>query len=347
VSAASDRRRIRALGRWWQDHARDLPWRRRRSGYTALVAEAMLQQTQVSRVIEAYRNFLRRFPSVGDLAAADEQAVLAQWQGLGYYRRARHLHRAAQAIVSEFGGRVPRDAAQLRRLPGVGRYTAGAIASLVYDQPEPIVDGNVQRVLARWHGDESPPDDPATVRRTWDRAGALVRLAPRPSVLNEALMELGATVCTPRSPRCSSCPVSRDCQAHREGRAQEIPPPRRRAARHVVHHHAVVMMRGGRILLEQRSEAGIWQGLWQPPAVEAEGPLGAGEVAQRLRDRGFALRGLEHCGTFDHQLTHRRVRFHVFRGSGARCRGRWEAPGGIAEVPMSNAHRRVLALVAG
>jgi len=196
----TDRRRVRALERWFARHARDLPWRRRRTGYRALVAEVMLQQTQVSRVAERYVEFLRRFPTVRGLAEADEQEVLAAWQGLGYYRRARNLHAAARLIVAERGGRIPRTVDGLRQLPGVGRYTAGAIASIVYGAPAPIVDGNVQRVIARWDANDAPPADASTVAETWRRAEDLVGATARPGVLNEALMELGATVCTPVNP---------------------------------------------------------------------------------------------------------------------------------------------------
>jgi A/G-specific adenine glycosylase len=346
VSEAVDRRRIRALAHWWQKHARDLPWRRGRDGYTALVAEAMLQQTQVSRVIDAFTAFMRRFPTVADLAAADEQGVLAQWQGLGYYRRARNLHRAAQMIVGEFAGRVPDTAAALRRLPGVGRYTAGAIASLVYERPEPIVDGNVQRVLARWDGDDAAPDDAATIRRVWERAAGLVRLAPRPSILNEALMELGATVCTPRSPRCPSCPVSSGCAALTQRRVERIPPPRRRTPPLLVHHHAVVITRNGRILLEQRPPSGLWPGLWQPPAIEGSRHLGIRQVAQRLEDQALAVRHLAFRRSFEHRTTHRRVRFHVYRGSSRVRRGSWQPLADLAALAMSSAHRRVVALAA-
>ena len=189
---------VRLLCQWFRRNARDLPWRQRqhRSGYGALVAESMLQQTQVARVIESYKAFMRRVPTVKALAAADEQEVLTMWRGLGYYRRARNLHRAAKVVINDYGGRMPATANQLRHLPGVGRYTAGAIASIVHHQREPIVDGNVRRVLARWFAKKSD-DNSQGDRWAWSKATQLVAIAPNPGVFNEALMELGATICTP------------------------------------------------------------------------------------------------------------------------------------------------------
>src|SRR5690606_18318055 len=215
ADASRDRRIVRDLCRWFARAARDLPWRALpRDPYRALVSEFMLQQTQVSRVLEKFGPFLERFPSVEALAAADEGQIAAAWSGLGYYRRARHLQAAARAIVAEHGGRVPTKAATLENLPGIGRYTAGAISSIVFGEPVPVVDGNVTRVVLRIEGRDLPQEAPATARFVWERAAALVEVAAGtkakgigPGFLNEALMELGATVCVPRSPRCLECPI--------------------------------------------------------------------------------------------------------------------------------------------
>ncbi|MDY7109551.1 MAG: A/G-specific adenine glycosylase [Planctomycetota bacterium] len=340
-----DRQRADRLVRWFARARRDLPWRRRRTAYRALVAEAMLQQTQVVRVIESYGQFLRRFPTVRALAGADEQAVLAAWRGLGYYRRARLLHAAAQMIVDEFKGRVPRRVDDLLRLPGVGRYTAGAIASIVFGQAVPAVDGNVQRVLARWHAKAGSAGDGKIVAWSWKRAGELACAAPRPGELNEALMELGATICTPRTPECGRCPMARLCEAHRRGLAQEIPAPKRRAPRPAVHHHAVLIRRGDRLLLEQRPLTGLWAGMWQAPTVESERRLGEAEIRRALP---VSIDGLRRLGVFEHQTTHRRITFHVFaahirgrRGLPGR-QGAWRGTQELDDLPMSNAQRRVL-----
>ncbi|NNM25972.1 MAG: A/G-specific adenine glycosylase [Phycisphaerales bacterium] len=332
----SARRRLAALERWFTQAARDLPWRRRRTGYSALVAEAMLQQTQVARVVDRYRVFMRRFPTVKALAEASEDEVLAAWQGLGYYRRARNLHRAARSIVDEHAGRVPRDAATLQTLPGVGRYTAGAIASIAYGRPAPIVDGNVTRVLARWAGRE-----PAAAAETWDAATRLVNLAEHPGVLNEALMELGATVCPPVSPRCEACPVARWCEARAAGTEATIPAPRVRATRTEVHHHCVLVRRASKVSLEQRPDEGLWARMWQPPTVEAASRLTDRVVRSRL---ALPVTGLRPVGGFVHLTTHRRVCFHVLAGTTRSRRGVWRGPGECDDLAMSNAHRRVLAM---
>jgi len=337
-----DRRLTRLLQLWFARAARDLPWRRRRSPYRALVAEAMLQQTQVARVVECYEPFLKRFPSVQALAEADEQAVLAAWQGLGYYRRARYLHAAARMLISEFNGRVPEAIDDLLRLPGVGRYTAGAIASIVFGRREPAVDGNVQRVLARWYARSDPPQDRQMIAWCWRRAEELVRQASRPAVFNEALMELGAAVCTPKSPKCGECPMMEYCQARRHGLDEVIPPPKKASARPAVHHHAVLILRGGKVLLEQRPRAGLWAGMWQAPTIESKRILRAGEIRRALP---IVVNGLRKLGTFEHHTTHRRITFHVYAARTRARRGEWRLPDDADDLPMSSAQRRVLRLL--
>ena len=328
----SDRKLGDALCAWFEREKRDLPWRRRRTGYTALVAEAMLQQTQVARVSEYFNKFIRRFPTVKALAAADEQEVLAMWQGLGYYRRARNLHAAAKIIAEQHGGRVPREAGVLRQLPGVGRYTANAIASIVYQQAEPIVDGNVRRVLARWCGKE------LTVNESWARAEELVNLSD-PGLFNEALMELGAMVCTPKVPRCPSCPVLKLCEARRRGVEGRVPAPKSGVRRKVVHHHAVVVARNGKVLLEKRPDNGLWSSMWQVPTIEADRALRPAELRRRL---AVTVVGLRKEGTFEHGTTHRLITFHVFAAKSRSRGGTWRRLDDVADLPMSNAQKRVL-----
>lgn len=203
-----------AITAWHHANARDLPWRDAPAGerdpYRVLVSEIMLQQTQVARVIEKYESFLARFPTIADLAAADEAEVLAEWSGLGYYRRARLLHAAARSVVADQEGEIPRDHATLLTIPGIGRYTAGAIASIAFDQPHPIVDGNVARVVLRIEARAETPNDPKGLKQTWSRAESLVHAAAEsstsPGVFNEGLMELGATICTPATRDALSAP---------------------------------------------------------------------------------------------------------------------------------------------
>jgi A/G-specific adenine glycosylase len=338
---------VERLCAWFDGNARDLPWRKRaRTGYSALVAEMMLQQTQVSRVAQRFGEFMRAFPTVRALAAADEQRVLALWQGMGYYRRARNLHAAARMIVREFGGRVPRHGEDLMRLPGVGRYTAGAIASMVYGERVPIVDGNVERVLARVF---APRNGGAIAKpQAWAMAEALVKRAARPGVLNEAVMELGATVCVPApaAPRCAGCPVARWCAARQMGTQAEIPAARLRAKRRAVHHHAVIITRAGSdlVLLEQRNGEGMWSGMWQTPTTEGDQPLDDTALAAMLP---VGVREMRKRGEFVHHTTHRHIRFHVYQATSSvrSRRGTWRRVDDLDDLPMSNAQRRVLAFL--
>lgn len=329
----------RAVEAWFRKHARDLPWRRDRSGYTALVSEAMLQQTQVSRVIEKYEAFMRRFPTVDDLARADEQAVLAMWQGLGYYRRARHLHTAAKAIVDEFNGSVPSRARDLQKLPGIGKYTAGAIASIIFNERTPIVDGNVQRVLARVAADDRAPQDRNAVEDCWRLAEQLVRASDDPAACNEGLMELGAMICTPGQPDCPRCPLASMCLARRTGRERTIPPAKPPARQQSVVHHAVLFARGGRVLIEQRPATGLWSNMWQVPTIEATSPLDERELRAQL---SVPVTTIEFIEAFAHQTTHRRITFRLHRGITRARKGRWVALNEIDAYPMSNPQRRII-----
>lgn len=340
---ASPGQQSQRIEAWFRKNRRTLPWRTRRSAWRSLVSELMLQQTQVARVVEKFIPFMERFPDPASLAAADEQEVLAMWQGLGYYRRARNLKRSAEYIVQHFGGRTPLDVDDLLQLPGVGRYTAGAVASIAGRRRVPIVDGNVQRVLARLHADDADPSSRDAIDRAWQRAGALVEACDRPDHLNEGLMELGALVCTPGVPDCGTCPVASGCSAKRSGRQGRIPPPKRAAIKIEVHHHAVVIKRKGRLLMEQRGDDGIWAGLWQVPTVESKRKLVPSQVQRRC---GIELAGIDRLGSFTHVLSHRRIHVHVFRGSiaaGVRAGvGTWCTSSQMERLPVSNAVVRIL-----
>lgn len=259
-----------ALEPWFLREHRDMPWRRTRDPYAIWVSEIMLQQTRVDTVERYYDAFLARFPTVAALAAADEQAVLQAWSGLGYYRRARLLHRGAQHVLARHGGEVPADAEGLRSIPGVGEYTAGAIASIAFDRPVPLVDGNVARVLSRIEQIEDAREQPATARRHWRRVAEILQHG-RPRVLSQALMELGATVCTPRSPQCEPCPVRALCGAHASGRQAEIPAPRKKVAQPASRWLALAATFRGRLLLVRRPAEGLLADLWCLPLIGAQG----------------------------------------------------------------------------
>jgi A/G-specific adenine glycosylase len=314
-----------ALDAWFPDHARALPWRTSTVGrpiggprdpYLALVAEAMLQQTQVSRVVPAYEAFVARFPTVRNLAEAKIDDVLALWRGLGYYRRARNLHGAAREIVARFQGVVPRDVDVLRSLPGVGRYTAGAVASIAMGERAPIVDGNVRRVLLRLHGRQIAEAERSTDAWAWSEAQALVDAAARPGVLNEGLMELGATICVPppASARCEVCPLAKLCVARRQATQDRIPAPKARTpARGVTLDALIALDAHARVLIVRRPARGLWAGQWFVPTLDRGGddndaPLQAWASA-------LGVRSLRKLGEVEHATTHRRVRFVLWLGT--------------------------------
>jgi A/G-specific adenine glycosylase len=258
-----------ALIDWHARHGRhDLPWQRERTPYRVWVSEIMLQQTQVATVIGYYERFMQRFPDIAQLAAAPLDEVLHLWSGLGYYSRARNLHRAAQRVVSEHGGELPGEADALANLPGIGRSTAAAIVALALGRRASILDGNVKRVLARYFAIDGPAGQSATERELWQRAEQCTPQSDI-TVYTQAIMDLGATLCTRREPLCMHCPLGEDCAAQRSGRVHELPSPRVRRARPT---RRVVMLLAvdpdGQVLLQRRPPRGVWGGLWTPPEFE-------------------------------------------------------------------------------
>lgn len=340
----TDQAITRDLAHWFARHGRDLPWRTQpRDPYLALVSEFMLQQTQVSRVLEKFEPFITRFPTVGVLAKAREESVLALWSGLGYYRRARNLHAAAKAVASDFQGTIPSAVEDLMTLPGIGRYTAGAIASICFNKPEPIVDGNVTRVLLRLDGRDAVQSDPRTIAWTWDRASELVNAASdRAGAFNEAMMELGATVCTPQNPACTQCALKDRCAAAAAGTQNTIPRPKPKPKQRPLYCASVLVPdESGRLLVRRRSTTGMWAGLFEAPTLERDDrPARATELAMEL-----GLRTKPHrITTFKHQTTHRSVEFAVWQGdSGELAPGHvWRSPRQIARLGLSNPQRRIL-----
>jgi A/G-specific adenine glycosylase len=258
---------------WFEQNARDLPWRRQTTAYRVWISEIMLQQTRVEAVRAKYVAFMRRFPSVRKLAAADIEEVLQAWSGLGYYRRARLMHAAARRIAAVHG-RIPRDIAAMQELPGIGRYTAGAIASIAFNQPEPIVDGNIERVFARWHCLKSPAKRAWHLADDWVKQGAAQGLPPR--ALNQALMELGATICKPRNPDCAACPARSVCKAFNAGDPSRYPAAAATKRKTVVRYLMLAASDGnGRILLRRRNQTDrtslLPAGLWELPHAKLRG----------------------------------------------------------------------------
>ncbi|MBC7782817.1 MAG: A/G-specific adenine glycosylase, partial [Burkholderiales bacterium] len=308
--------------------------------YHVLISESMLQQTQVATVIPYYDRFIARFPTVQALAAADAQDVLRLWQGLGYYSRAQNLLAAARMIVNDFAGQVPSDVESLLRLPGVGRYTAGAVASIAFDRRQPILDGNVARVLCRLERIESADvRDRETVARLWDLATELVP-KNRPGDFNQAVMDLGATVCTPRNPQCLTCPLQNCCKAFAAGLQDRIPAPRKTRITPLVKRQTLCIERAGKWLIEQRPPRGRWASMWQFVTIA---PRVAGELA----------RCSTKLGRINHTLTHRRYQFDVYR---CRANGtdipaseaprKWVSLTELSEYPLPKPHLRIAKLLA-
>jgi A/G-specific adenine glycosylase len=286
---------------WFKQVARDLPWRRTADPYRIWVSEVMLQQTQVATVIPYFEKFVARFPMVEALAEASEPDVLAHWSGLGYYSRARMLHRAAKVIAHQHGGKLPGTAAALRELPGFGPYTAGAVASIAFGEQTPLVDGNVVRVLSRLFAVEGDPSTKPVQEKLWKLAGGLVP-AREPGSFNQSLMELGALVCTPRNPTCLLCPVRVACAAQKAGQVARFPFPKAKKPRKALAWTCAVVFEEGKVLLGRRPQKGLFGGLWELPSAEGDaaklsaslGPgftLGAaiGKVSRTLTHRDLTL----------------------------------------------------------
>jgi A/G-specific adenine glycosylase len=315
----------RRLVIWHGEHQRVLPWRDAPAGqrdpYSVWVSEIMLQQTRVETVAAYYRRWMARLPSLEALAATDLQEVLKLWEGLGYYARARNLHRAARQVASNHAGKLPADRRALLALPGIGEYTAGAILSLAFNQPEPILDGNVKRVLSRLADIDQPINQPATLAQLWRLAREMVEAAPVDSagVCNEALMELGATICTPENPRCLICPLVDLCAAARHGTQHERPvTPPRKSTPHV-DVAAGVIWQGeafhSPLLVSQRPAHKMLGGLWEFPGGKLE-PSDANlptclqrEIAEEL---GIEIAVGEQFIVLHHAFTHFRMTMHVF-----------------------------------
>lgn len=345
----------RRLLRWYDRHRRILPWRiethapgdGRPDPYYVLVSEAMLQQTQVATVVPYFSRFMDRFPTLADLAGADEQQVLRLWQGLGYYSRARNLHKTARKIMADFGGRLPCEVFELIQLPGIGRYTAGAVSSIAFGRPAPIVDGNVARVLCRIDLIRSDPREGMTQKLLWRRAEEIL---PKKRVgdFNSALMELGAMICTPRSPKCLACPVREHCKAFAAGLQEKIPAPRAGKVTPLLKRAVFCIRRGEQWLIERRPSVGRWAGLWQFITVEFDEACTPAEMPRsRLPIQTHAPVPL---GMVKHALTHRRYHFEVFvcdiAGDLALDQSRkWTTLAGLDHFPLSRPHLKIAAML--
>jgi len=340
----------RRILQWYARARRSLPWRDHLDPYAVWVSEIMLQQTRVEAVIPYFELWMRRFPTAADLAAASEQDVLMSWEGLGYYSRARNLHKAARMVVEQFRGELPRDPEALRRLPGIGRYTAGAIASMAFGLDVPTLDGNLRRVLARAFDVSQPADASSGEKQLWALAEEHLPKG-RAGDFNQALMDLGATVCLPRNPACDRCPVRRLCRARALGVQEQRPVLKPKAG---VPHYTVtaaVLQRDGQVLLARRPSKGLLGGMWEFPGGKVE----AGETLEDCLKReireelGIAIRVGAPFGIYSHAYSHFRITLHAFLcapdGSEPQALEAvelaWVAPDSLEAYPMGKVDRQI------
>jgi len=342
---------------WYDVEARDLPWRNTRDPYAILVSEIMLQQTRVETVLRYFGPFLKRFPNIESLSKASVDDVLKAWEGLGYYRRAHNLHRAAQAVMADHGGQLPRSAAELRKLPGIGPYTAGAVASIAFDLDEPVLDGNVIRVLSRLLHIEGDTSKTAAKHVLLDLATQLLP-SDQASAFNQALMDLGARICLPRSPRCDDCPISRQCDAHHHGEETAFPQkPKRKQIPHMDVVAGVIwsdspIADSSQILIAQRKADDMLGGLWEFPGGRVEeGETNEEALRRELKEElGIDVDVLEQLMDVRHAYTHFRMTLHVYhcRHVGGRPRAidcadwTWVDLSHIRSYAFSTADRRVI-----
>jgi len=341
----------KALLAWFRANARDLPWRRTRDPYAIWISEVMLQQTQVKTVIPYWGRWMKHLPTVHSLARASEERVVKLWEGLGYYSRARNLHKAARLIVNEHRAEFPRTFDAILALPGIGRYTAGAICSIAFDQPLPVLDGNVVRVLTRLFGISGNPKERRTNERLWQLASMLVSAAASEqsgcSHLNQALMELGAVICLPQMPKCESCPLRRCCAALATDRVNRLPNlPARAPATHR-HFIAFVINSNDRFLVRQRPDGIVNQRLWEFPNVEITngGAAHPKSIAEKLLGMRFA--SIENLGAIHHSITRYRIAVDVFRCTAQHKSktGQWLTLEEVDQRALTSAHRKILAKI--
>jgi A/G-specific adenine glycosylase len=341
---------------WYHANKRTLPWRGHPSAYAVWVSEIMLQQTRVETVIPYFEKWMRLFPTVQALANASERDVLNAWEGLGYYSRARNLQKAAKIVADKYNGEIPRDLDELRKLPGIGRYTLGAIASIAFDTDSSALDGNIKRVYARIFDMEEPVDSPAGEKILWDLAD---RNLPKGHAgdYNQALMDLGAGICVPRNPRCLICPVMRLCKARRNGTQDQRPAKMpKKAVPHFVH-AAGVIIRRGRVLLAQRPSEGLLGGMWEfpngrvdrDPAAALPKALKAGYKLRLRVKRGQSHRKKEALGIVEHGYSHFSVTVHVFQceliSIPEETNLKWVSLNNLDEYPMGKIDRQIARMI--
>lgn len=345
---------------WYDRSHRTLPWRTVNAPppdpYHVWISEIMCQQTQVATVKPYFLQFIKAFPSIQALANASEQDVLRLWQGLGYYSRARNLHRAARILTDDFAGQLPQTAAQLQKLPGIGRYTAGAISSIAFAQRAPILDGNITRVLCRIDAIKTDPRTRDIQKYLWQRAQNLLPHT-RIGDFNSALMELGATICTPRKPQCEICPIRTHCKACASGLQELIPPIQRQKTLPIERRYVYCIQNDHRYLIEQRPTTGRWPGMWQfitrpvPPSRQTPAHIHCA-IAPTL-PTAIRTDSLQKIGQFSHKLTHRHYQFTIYTASVSQSPAKsprnhpltWITLNKIHHYPLPRPHQKIVELL--
>lgn len=339
----------RKLLAWFRGHARDLPWRETTDAYRVWVSEIMLQQTQVASVIPYYRRFVKKFPTVVELARADEAAVLRMWEGLGYYRRARQLHAAANVIVEQHRGEFPADPGAVRQLPGIGRYTAGAILSIAFDQRQPILEANTLRLYSRLLAYDQDPATGQGQKMLWEFAESLL---PRrhAGTFNQALMELGSEVCTPRHPACEKCPLATLCPTQARGLQARIPVMRKKPPVETLRQACVVVWRRDRVLLRRCGDRERWAGMWDFPRFDLAAQRGAAlraELSEKVAGMtGILIRPGPRLTSITHCVTRYRIHLACYEaaheaGSVRKNQSAWVRPADLREYPLNVTARKI------
>ncbi|WDI44444.1 A/G-specific adenine glycosylase [Bremerella sp. P1] len=343
---------------WFAAHKRDLPWRKSQDPYRVWISEIMLQQTQVATVKEYFRRFTAEFPHVSDLAEAEEQQVLLLWEGLGYYRRARQLHAAAKEIVERYDGKFPQTVDEIQSLPGIGRYTAGAIASIAYGLKAPILEANTQRLFARLIGWDQVLTTSASQKRLWEFAEEILP-DHDVGIFNQALMEIGSLVCTPKNPSCSQCPLVAHCEAYQQGRQDEIPQPKKKIEFIPITEIALVVRRKNEVLVRQCGQDERWAGLWDFPRFSVENQEELNVVEAQLKEASGIEASLgSHVTTIKHGVTKYRITLlcHEMAYKKGRLRPeagpdgeprvwQWRDASHLTDLPLSTTGRKLAKLV--
>jgi len=335
---------VESLSRWFLKIQRNLPWRMTSDPYKIWISEVMLQQTQVTTVIPYYERFIRAFPDIKSLALAEEESVLQLWAGLGYYSRARNLHRGAQTLMKRFPFQFPQTRRELLEIPGIGPYTAGAILSIAFDLKEPLVDGNVERVLSRYFAFKHPIDSSHAKNFFWQKAQEWVLMSRSPRVFNQALMELGSLICTKSHPKCSLCPIQDSCEALKQNLTNDLPKKTKKPKPKEIHQIKFIFEKSGKFWIKKNTEGEWWSGLWDFPSIELPATTSSPQQIAKLIEQ-YTPTSWKELPHQKHTVTHHRlfvVPIHIKVTRAPSIEGQWTPLHQIKELPVSALVKRII-----